>query len=219
MPFGLCFPCGFPCVLCFAFLLWCCALVLCFGSFPVCFASVLSLWLSTRYRCTALLWFCRYIDHLHQHQRKEQRQMHHMRPRASTCSTRQRLPTHPRTRPTRTHTRPHPCPPAHARVAHAPAYAPAHGCAPTRPRAPLRGSSACARSDCPLRVSNPNLTLGISHTIYSGINARIAALSRLHRARASSCSSTTVTRSPLLRIRVRSARTQSWRSWVGNPMY
>ena len=127
----------------------------------------------------------------------------HLRPHAPTCP-------HART-PTRART---PCAHAHPR-----AFAPARTGTP----APLRGRSAYARSDSPLRMSNPILTLGIPHMIYSGLatgwSARIAALSRLHRARASSCSSTTMARSPLLRIRVRSARVQSWRSWVGNPMY
>lgn len=79
------------------------------------------------------------------------------------------------------------------------------------------GASACARSDCSLRVSNPKLPLGISPTAYSGISARIAALSALQATMEASFCRAASANSPLVRTAARSARGQSIRSDAGTP--
>lgn len=79
------------------------------------------------------------------------------------------------------------------------------------------GASACARSDCSPRVCYPNLTLGINPTAYSGISARIAALSALQATMEASFWSAASANSPLVRTAARSARGQSIRSDAGTP--
>lgn len=92
------------------------------------------------------------------------------------------------------------------------------------PRACLRacpsvptGASACARSDCSPRVCYPNLTLGINPTAYSGISARIAALSALQATMEASFCRAASANSPLVRTAARSARGQSIRRDAGTP--